>query len=265
MKVISFVNPKGGAGKTTSAINVAYALKNQDKKVLLIDTDPRGTISTYLNIHNKKTILELVMKIYDNFGIIRDLGDYIISKNGVDVILSNSSMMNFDKIFPEEEHYQDVFKELKRGLINYDYVIIDTEGTISNAVKSVLNATDYIFAPTKSSYIDINGIVDLKNIYEIAKLNNANIKLTKIFTVQAEENTKVFKKSHNDLEIAFESMKEKFGKNPYSKIYIRKSADILNSMEANKDIFSYKKTTTAGRDYKNLVCEFLEEERNLSK
>ena len=173
--------------------------------------------------------------------------------------------MNFDKIFPEEEHYQDVFKELKRGLANYDYVIIDTEGTISNAVKSVLNATDYIFAPTKSSYIDINGIVDLKNIYEIAKLNNANIKLTKIFTVQAEENTKVFKKSHNDLEIAFESMKEKFGKNPYSKIYIRKSADILNSMEANKDIFSYKKTTTAGRDYKNLVCEFLEEERNLSK
>lgn len=263
MKMISFVNPKGGAGKTTSAINIAYALKNKDKKVLLIDTDPRGAVATYLNIHNENTILQLIKEIYDNFGIIENLGKYITTKNGVDVIISDSSMIDFDKIFPEEEHYQDVFRELRQKLQNYDYVIIDTEGTISNTVKSVLNATDYIFAPTKSSYIDMNGIVDLKSIYEIAKLSNPNIKLTKIFTVQAEVNTRIFKKSHNDLKTAFESMKDEFGKNPYSEIYIRKSSDILNSMELNKDIFSYKKTTTAGRDYKNLVYEFLQEEKKI--
>ena len=46
MKTIAVVNPKGGAGKTVSAINIAYALQRNNKKVLLIDTDPSCSIET---------------------------------------------------------------------------------------------------------------------------------------------------------------------------------------------------------------------------
>lgn len=49
MKVISIVNPKGGAGKTVTAVNLAYAMSLKGKKILLIDTDPRNAVSTYLN------------------------------------------------------------------------------------------------------------------------------------------------------------------------------------------------------------------------
>ena len=54
MKVISIINPKGGAGKTVTAVNVAYALKNREKRVLLIDTDPRGAIAIFQNISMRK-------------------------------------------------------------------------------------------------------------------------------------------------------------------------------------------------------------------
>lgn len=50
MKIISVVNPKGGAGKTVTAVNISYALHNRGKKVLLIDADARGAVSVYLGL-----------------------------------------------------------------------------------------------------------------------------------------------------------------------------------------------------------------------
>ena len=70
MKIISVINPKGGAGKTTSAINIAHALKNKDKRVLLIDTDPRGAIASYLDIRNDNTIFEELKECYDSLGMV---------------------------------------------------------------------------------------------------------------------------------------------------------------------------------------------------
>ena len=63
----------------------------------------------------------------------------------------------------------------------YEYVVIDTEGTINNMIRAIFNATDYIFAPTKISYIDTNGIRDLLKMIEIGKRNNKKLSLQKIF------------------------------------------------------------------------------------
>lgn len=260
MKVISVINPKGGAGKTVSAVNIAYALGNRNKKVLLIDTDPRGAIATYLNLKNEKTIFELIEDTYNNFGLVKKLETYINKKNNMDIIISNSKMINFDDFFKNQDDIEGqfkIFKEIKESFLNYDYVIIDTEGTVNNTIRAILNATDYIFAPTKVSFIDTNGLRDLNRIFDIGKRNNPEIKLEKVFCVQVEENTKVFKNTHKELEEGFEMLKEKYGKNVYSKIYVRKCADVLNSMEEHRDLFSYNKNSSACIDYKNLVDEFL--------
>ncbi len=260
MKVISIINPKGGAGKTVTAVNVAYALKNRGKKVLLIDTDPRGAIATYLAIENKNTILEAIKENYENLGML-DISKYIYEKNGVDVIVSNSNLTELDEYFRKEGDIEGefkVFRELSKHFSEYDYVIVDTEGTVNNMIRAILNATDYIFAPTKVSFIDTNGLRDLLKMVEIGKRNNPKISLEKTFCVQAKENTKVFKKTHDELKKAFEELCG----NCYSDIYIREDANILNSMEKNSDIFSYKKSSNAAIDYKNLVDEFLQGKEN---
>ena len=253
MKIISVINPKGGAGKTVSAINIAYALKNKGKKVLLIDTDPRGAIASYLNIKNDNTIFEALKECYDSLGMVGK-EKYINEKNGVDIIISNIYFNQIDEFFKREgdENGQEqlkIFKDFFENFSEYDFIVIDTEGTVNNTVKGILNVTDYVFAPSKVSFIDTNGLRDLLEMMEISKMDNPKIKLYKIFFVQVKGNTKVFKKAHMEMKGILKKM--------YSDIYVREDANMLNSMEKHKDIFSFKKSSNAAIDYKNLVNEFL--------
>ena len=241
MKIISVINPKGGAGKTVTGINIAYALKNKGKTVLLIDTDPRGAIASYLDVRNEK---------------------YINEKNGADIIISNIYFNQIDEFFKREgdesgQEQLKIFKDFFENFSEYDFIVIDTEGTVNNTIRGILNVTDYVFAPSKASFIDTNGLRDLLEIMEIAKMDNPKIKLYKIFFVQVKENTKVFKKAHMAM--------KKILKEKYSDIYVREDANISNSMEEHKDIFSFKKSSNAAIDYKNLVNEFLYNEVCINK
>ena len=253
MKILSVINPKGGAGKTITAVNLAYALKNKGKKVLLIDTDPRGAIASYLNLKNDNTIFEALKECYDSLGII-DIGKYINEKNEVDIIISNIYFNQIDEFFKREgdesgQEQLKIFKDFFENFSEYDFIVIDTEGTVNNTVRGILNVTDYVFAPSKVSFIDTNGLRDLLEMMEIAKVDNPKIKLYKIFFIQVKENTKVFKKAHMEMKGILKKM--------YSDIYVREDANVLNSMEKHKDIFSFKKSSNAAIDYKNLVNEFL--------
>jgi len=194
MKVISIVNPKGGAGKTVTAVNLAYAMSLKGKKILLIDTDPRNAVSTYLNLKNDNTIFDLIKECYETMKF--DKAKYITSKNKVDVIIPDEKLLQLEMLFASYSDNQAIFnifsnitEQLKQ---DYDYIIIDTEGSINNTVRGILNATDYIVAPSKCSLIDTNGINDLIKIYFIGKRNNPKLELKKVFFVQVEERTRVF-------------------------------------------------------------------------
>ena len=185
MKVISIVNPKGGAGKTVTAVNLAYAMSLKGKKILLIDTDPRNAVSTYLNLKNDNTIFDLIKECYETMKF--DKAKYITSKNKVDVIISDERLLQLEMLFASYSDNQAIFnifsnitEQLKQ---DYDYIIIDTEGSINNTVRGILNATDYIVAPSKCSLIDTNGINDLIKIYFIGKRNNPKLELKKVVAV----------------------------------------------------------------------------------
>lgn len=261
MKIISVINPKGGAGKTVTGINIAYALKNKGKTVLLIDTDPRGAIASYLDVRNDNTIFEALKECYDSLGMVNK-EKYINEKNGADIIISNIYFNQIDEFFKREgdesgQEQLKIFKDFFENFSEYDFIVIDTEGTVNNTIRGILNVTDYVFAPSKVSFIDTNGLRDLLEMMEIAKMDNPKIKLYKIFFVQVKENTKVFKKAHMAM--------KKILKEKYSDIYVREDANISNSMEEHRDIFSFKKSSNAAIDYKNLVNEFLYNEVCINK
>ena len=116
--------------------------------------------------------------------------------------------------------------------------------------KAILKVTDYIFTPTQASNININGIKDLLNIFEITKRKNPNLELKKIFIVRAIKNTNAYKNFSAQL-------KNYFHKDQFTNICIREDQNIINSMSKKSDIFKYRALSNAAIDYQNLVIEFL--------
>ena len=99
--------------------------------------------------------------------------------------------------------------------------------------KAILKVTDYIFTPTQASNININGIKDLLNIFEITKRKNPNLELKKIFIVRAKKNTNAYKNFSTQL-------KNYFHEDQFTNICIREDQNIINSMSKKSDIFFEK-------------------------
>lgn len=259
MKIISVTNPKGGAAKTVSAINFAYALVNKGKKVLLIDSDPRSSIEVYLNIENSSNIYEMIIEQYREVHI-SNLEKYITHKNGLDIIISTEELKDLNTYFVLKENDSQAIYSCIENLLylfeGYDYVIFDTEGTVNEFNLAILNSTDYIFTPSKASNIDLKGVVDLLNTFKIAKRKNKKLEIRKIFLVCVKERTNAYKLAKKDFEDYFSDKKEY----NFTESSIREDQNIINAMNDNKDIFSYKNSSGAAIDYRNLADEFLTEE-----
>ncbi|MEQ5325290.1 MULTISPECIES: ParA family protein [Proteus] len=187
--VISFINMKGGVGKTTLCIGIAEYLSNYlGKKILLIDIDPQfnatqsimgkyNRVEEYINTlqPNNKTIrkiLETKNSISTTKEII-NIDDVITEiTNNLDIILGN-----MDIIFDTDQVSIRV-KKLNKFIIDndlkskYDYILIDSPPTISIFTDAALIASDYYVAPIKIDYYSILGASNLINVIDYLKENH---------------------------------------------------------------------------------------------
>ena len=153
MIIISVVCQKGGVGKTTTTINLASVLSKKGLKTLIIDTDPQGNVSTYLN-QNKNSELTTSttqildgekdiepIKVFENLYLIPSNID--IKKHNSEKIVGGSKLRNIRQ---------------NEKIKMFDLIFIDTPPTMSSLVQEALSTSDYYLIPSKPEFLAVEGV-----------------------------------------------------------------------------------------------------------
>lgn len=168
-KVIAFANQKGGVGKTTTAINLAAALNERGKRVLLCDFDPQGNATSGFGIDPR----ELKTTIYDLIVAEKpETKHAVVHTDWVDVLGSNVNLAGaeMDLINLERREYRlkDVLNDISE---DYDYVFIDCPPSLGLLTINCLSAADSFLVPLQCEYYALEGLSQLMSTVRKVRKN----------------------------------------------------------------------------------------------
>jgi len=195
MVVISFVNPKGGSGKTTSAVNIAVALMEKKKRVLLIDLDPHSHATHHLfspqflkgkyhignviigpPIFSERPLKEVIIKreiwMYKGGRRIKRLGSIDVVPSSLELSYAEWKGLEISLRVTELGYILDAIKQ------DYDYILCDCPPNLGFFTRSALLASDLIIIPMKARPMDLDGAYLLiKKVIPNAKRLNPRLQV----------------------------------------------------------------------------------------
>jgi chromosome partitioning protein len=188
-KVIAICNQKGGVGKTTTAINLAVYLAQNNKKILLIDIDPQGNATSGLGInkHNIKT------SVYDLIIDEIDPAPVIIG-SGIDNLSLIPSNLNLTGAEVELVGIMGREYRLKKAIASlassYDYVLIDCPPSLGLLTVNALAAANSVLIPIQCEYYALEGLSQLVNTVNLVKDNiNSDLAIEGVLLTMADFRT----------------------------------------------------------------------------
>ena len=168
--VISITNQKGGVGKTTSAVNLAYYLAKAGKKVLLVDFDPQGNATSGLGVDKDK--LNITMS--DVMLAKKLLKDAIIATDYKNLWLAPSTphLANTEAELAQAERRFSRLKVAIESVANqYDFILIDSPPSLSLLTVNGLIAARYILLPVQAEFYALEGLGQLLETMKLVRKN----------------------------------------------------------------------------------------------
>lgn len=167
-RIIAIANQKGGVGKTTTAINLSACLADKGKKVLAVDMDPQGNMTSGLGLD--KEFLE------------KTVYDMIIGESDIEEVLQKETMENLDvlptnidlsaaeiELIDVENKEFIIRNSIQKIRDNYDFVIIDCPPSLSMLTINAMTTADSVLVPIQCEYYALEGLSQLIHTVELVK------------------------------------------------------------------------------------------------
>ena len=248
-KTVAIVNQKGGVGKTTTCVNLAAALTEAGKKILMVDFDPQANSTSGMGVD--KTDSKGVYNV-----LIEDIPtqDAIVHTKYGDVLPSNKALAGAGIELIGMERREFLLKEaIAQVKDDYDFVFIDCPPSLELLTLNALCAADTILVPVQGEYFALEGLSDLMNTVRIVRRSlNPRLELEGVLLTMFDGRTNLA------LQVA-EEVKHYFPGKVYATV-IPRNVRLSEAPSHGKPITSYDRSSRGAEAYTALAAEFLKKQ-----
>lgn len=248
MKKIAFINQKGGTGKTTSTLNVGAALARDGYKVLLIDIDPQGNLTTSAGLvellENEPTVYEVLKG--------QDINKAIKQKKGAyDILPTDIRLSGADIELSAVAGRDYILKEAIEALeIEYDYILIDCPPSLSVITLMGLTAADSVIIPVQAQYLALKGMAQLIDTINLVKKRmNPGLEIAGVLLTMYDN------RKNLDREV-LENVKKAFPSKVFNTT-ISNNVALAEAPAFGMDIYEYKPDSKGAQQYEQLTDEII--------
>ena len=192
--VIAVVNQKGGTAKTTTVENLGIGLAREGKKVLLVDTDPQGSLTISLGYPRpdelETTLFDLLNKTINEDCV--SAGEGILHQaEGIDLIPANISLAGLEVALVNTMNRERILKQFLEPVKgNYDYVLLDCMPSLGMLTVNALAAADAALVPVQANYLSAKGLEQLlQTINKVKRQINPKLRIEGILLTMVDGRT----------------------------------------------------------------------------
>lgn len=250
MRKIAIMLNKGGVGKTTTAVNLAYGLSQKGRKVLLVDTDDQGQCSTILGIKPEYSLANILHETSptDPIKALKEVSKGLYLIGGGEGLAVSKKMLSL-KEMRSELTLLDAMVSLEG---EFDYVILDTSPSFDSLSLNVLFYCDEVLTPVSLESLSLDSLASFRKRLLSVKKYNQNLKHSYLLPTFQDGRVK---KSAEILDIL---------KKHFSDILcdpISYSSKLSESAGHSKTIFKYNNNSIGAKDYARLIEKVIIDER----
>ncbi|NLZ66804.1 MAG: ParA family protein [Clostridiaceae bacterium] len=247
--IIAVANQKGGVGKSTTCINLASALAERGKRVLLVDSDPQGNTTSGFGI-SKKT---LDISMYDVFVNEASLCEEAILniRKRLDIIPATIDLVGAEvELVDVPERAFRLRRRLDKCKDRYNYIVIDCPPSLGLLTVNALTAADTVLIPVQAEYYALEGLMQLMTTLDLVKRGyNPDLRLAGVFITMFDTRTQLSKQVKQEVAWYFQDN--------YLETFIPRNVRLSEAPSFGQTIFEYDDRSKGAKSYRKLADELL--------